>query len=300
MPRHLLILVAAIALSACASQPATRSSPAPLATAKSETFTIKDLKEAETLAASLPLETTLVVFDIDDTLLTTPDIGTPPHPQFFGSDRWYVWQNKELKEGDADKLKCLFDIIAINYELGTQKATQPDAPDVVARIANDKMLLTSRSPNFRGATVRELRDAHYAPIATIDDKPDAIDGEMFVIPEAGTTRMTYADGIFMTRGYDKGEALIRLLERVGKRDAYSTVILVDDGQSNIDKMKAALAKSNINYYGLRYEGIKTDPPPAVTGDELTEARASWQQLRDFFDQSQPARGERLRKGQCGP
>ena len=50
---------------------------------------------------------TLLVLDIDDTLLTSDG--------FFGSDKWYEWQ-KTLPASDPGKVPCLFDVISLNYE----------------------------------------------------------------------------------------------------------------------------------------------------------------------------------------
>ena len=65
---------------------------------------------------------TLIVFDIDDTLLTSET--------FFGSDHWYEWQ-RGLKKGDVGYVPCKFDVIALNYEMGTQRVVEPEAVDIV-------------------------------------------------------------------------------------------------------------------------------------------------------------------------
>ena len=47
---------------------------------------IQDLKMVSELLELLPRSETLVIFYIDVTLLTSPDLGSPSLPQFFGSD----------------------------------------------------------------------------------------------------------------------------------------------------------------------------------------------------------------------
>jgi hypothetical protein len=256
------------------------------APAISQVRAITDLKQAEALASGLPRASTLVVFDIDDTLLTAPDIGTPAHPQFFGSDRWYVWQSKELQAGDPDKIGCLFDVIALNYEAATQKPTQPDAPAIVGRIANDRLILTARSPDYRGATERELAKTGFAPIPALAPE----DAVIFRWLANGGGYMTYANGILMTRGANKGDALLALLGRIGR--SYANVILVDDGEKNIQAMKAALAAKSINYYGLRYEGIKSDPLPPVTPRQIEESRAAIRDWSHLLERIYPERKAR--------
>jgi Protein of unknown function (DUF2608) len=287
MRKSSVIVAVGLLLAACATTPQgtkPHDTEVAAAPALSQVRAITDLKQAEALAATLPRASTLVVFDIDDTLLTAPDLGTPTHPQFFGSDRWYVWQSKELKPGDPDRIGCLFEVIALNYEAATQKPTQADAPAVVARMANDRLILTARSPDYRGATERELAKAGFAPLPSLASE----DALMVRAPAGGY--MTYANGILMTRGANKGDALLALLDRIGR--SYANVILVDDGEKNIQAMQTALAGRAINYYGLRYEGIKTDPPPPVTPAQIEESRVAvraWSQLLDRLYPQRKAR-----------
>ena len=100
-------LLLVVLLSACAGQ-AVR----PSATPESEVRASHDLADiAPALAEST--KRTLLVLDIDDTLLTSDG--------FFGSDKWYEWQ-KTLPAGDPGKVPCLFDVISLNYETGGQRA----------------------------------------------------------------------------------------------------------------------------------------------------------------------------------
>ncbi|MFT6898895.1 MAG: hypothetical protein ACJA13_003322, partial [Paraglaciecola sp.] len=69
---------------------------------------VADLTAAIKQAQALPLSSTLVVFDIDDTLLTATE--------FFGSDKWYDWQRgralgpkgEVLVTPAEDRVNCLF------------------------------------------------------------------------------------------------------------------------------------------------------------------------------------------------
>ena len=125
--RRLLPLVLAALLTACASQ-GTRPAGPP----ESEVRTTRDLADIPAaLAASR--KRTLLVLDIDDTLLTSTG--------FFGSDKWYEWQS-HLPANDPGKVPCLFDVIGLNYETGSQQATQPDGPALINALAVDKLLLT--------------------------------------------------------------------------------------------------------------------------------------------------------------
>ena len=110
-------LLLVVLLTACAGQ-ATR----PSATRESEVRASRDLADIAPALAESGSRRTLLVLDIDDTLLTSDG--------FFGSDKWYEWQ-KTLPAGDPGKVPCLFDVISLNYETGGQRPTQPDGPALV-------------------------------------------------------------------------------------------------------------------------------------------------------------------------
>jgi acid phosphatase class B len=108
--RYLIAAVFLSTLSACSirnSGNEHRSNQHPL----SQIVKVKDLSTAIDQAKALPLRSTLVVFDIDDTLLTATE--------FFGSDKWYDWQRgralspngQPLAIAEEDKVSCLFDTL---------------------------------------------------------------------------------------------------------------------------------------------------------------------------------------------
>src|SRR5262249_38873353 len=113
----LVACLAAITLgiAGCVSSPAQR--PTTSSSSARAVAAPKDSKDLADISSVLGGTTrTLLVLDIDDTLLTSP--------VFYGSDAWYEWQ-RSLPAGDNRAVPCLFDVIAINTELGTQVETQP-------------------------------------------------------------------------------------------------------------------------------------------------------------------------------
>lgn len=265
-------------LGACASTP-PHAGPA----AESQVTEIKTLKQVKDVLAEKPMARTLLVFDIDDTLLTSST--------FFGSDYWYEWQ-KSLKPGEAGKALCLFDVIGVNYELGTQRATEADAAALLKTLSNDTLLLTARNPMYRGGTERELLAAGYL-LPTLLGAPQ--DGEFFDFPAAGGTPVSYQRGILMVSGKNKGELLLELLRR--RNLDYRRVVLVDDGRRNIDNMQAALKTAGIDYHGLWYTRI--DKPHQVPAELQRQGVDGWQRLQDMMQAVFPERLARWRSGQCG-
>ena len=282
MSRHpslLRIAVTAVlsaVLAACAALPPSRA-PA----VESRISEIKSLARLSDVLAEAPDTRTLVVFDIDDTLLTSST--------FFGSDYWYEWQ-KSLAPGEAGKALCLFDVIGANYELGTQRPTEPDAVRVFNGLNRDVLLLTARSPMYRGGTERELLAAGYV-LPPMRGKPGH--GEYFEQP-AGTA-ISYQHGILMVSGQDKGALLTTWLNRRGLH--YRRVILVDDGRRNIENVQRSLQSAGINYHGLWYTRIdKPEPVPETLRRQGVEG---WQRLEALMRTMFPERLARWQSGQCG-
>lgn len=298
MSRFVATLLLTTLVSACASTPrdmplARDTAPVPT-TSVSEVRPSTDLKDVERLVETLPRETTLVVFDIDDTMLTAT--AEPPQEHFFGSDRWFRWQ-MDLPSDHREKIRCLLDdVLAIDYEAARLRPTQPDAAQIFNRIPNDKLFLTSRSPNYRGGTERELRHIGVALPALILGKEPIL---LEFLDKDTRRQMSYANGLYMTSGADKGKALLQLFGDIRR---YKTVILADDGGKNIAKMKDALALANIDYYGLRYDRIKLDPFPAplppVSQAQIDESRAAMTRWLVFMRDLYPERYEAL-KSTCG-
>ena len=270
-------LLLVVLLSACAGQ-AVR----PSATPESEVRASHDLADiAPALAEST--KRTLLVLDIDDTLLTSDG--------FFGSDKSYEWQ-KTLPASDPGKVPCLFDVISLNYETGGQRATQPDGPALVNAVQVDKLLLTSRNPLYRGGTLRTLRDAGYALPAPLAGQADGSSWDFRKAPDAAPVRITYDQGVFMTTGQDKGLALLALLQRLHTR--YDRVVLVDDGKKNIDNMQNALRKAGVDYLGLHY--LRVDK--SIAAADAQAGRAGWQAWQRLLGEVYPQRLQALQQGQC--
>ena len=276
--RRLLPLLLVPLLAACAG-PSVR----PGAPAASEVREIDDLARVAPALAESPRRT-LLVLDIDDTLLTSTG--------FFGSDSWYEWQAKTLPAGDPDKLACLFDVISLNYETGGQQPTQADGPAQINAIAADKLMLTSRNPLYRGGTLRTLRDAGYALPAPLAGQADGSSWDFRKAPDAAPVRITYDQGVFMTTGQDKGLALLALLQRLHTR--YDRVVLVDDGKKNIDNMQNALRKAGVDYLGLHY--LRVDK--SIAAADAQAGRAGWQAWQRLLGEVYPQRLQALQQGQC--
>ncbi len=280
------ILLLLALLTACAGTPVANAPNAPAPTShasESQVTDIKDLAQVATALAENGTRRTLLVMDIDDTLLTSQG--------FFGSDRWYEWQ-KHLAATDPAKVPCLFDVISLNYEVGTQQPTQPDGPALINALPGEKLLLTSRNPLYRGGTVRTLHDAGYALPTPLAGQTDGSSWRWRKAPDARESDVSYAQGIFMTAGQDKGLVLLALLGRLHQR--YDRVVLVDDGDANIRNMQAALRDAGIDYHGLHYTRIDK----TVSAADANVGLQAWQAWQALLSTTYPERLDAFNSGHC--
>lgn len=275
-----ILLVCAL-LTACAGMPVAHAPAAQLH--ESQVTDIKDLAQVATMLAANGKRRTLLVMDIDDTLLTSQG--------FFGSDRWYEWQ-KHLQAKDPAKVPCLFDVISLNYEAGTQQLTQPDGPSVINALTGDKLMLTSRNPLYRGGTVRTLHDAGYALPAPLAGQTGGSSWTWRKAPNARESEVSYDQGIFMTSGQDKGLMLLDLLGRL--KSHYDRVVLVDDGDANIQNMQAALRGAGIDYHGLHYTRVDK----TVSDADAKQGLQGWQAWQGLLSTTYPERLKALNTGHC--
>jgi hypothetical protein len=267
---------------------AAKAIPAANTNAESQVVEVKTLAAVPEALAANGGRKTLLVLDIDDTLLTSAG--------FFGSDRWYEWQ-KTLADGDPGKVPCKFDVIALNYEAGTQLATEPgDGPRtinaIVDAIDRDTLLLTARNPLYRSGTIRELKRAGYSLPRALDGSADGRIYRWRREPAADPVMVSYDSGVLMVSGQDKGVLLLDLLRRLDLR--YQRVVLVDDGKKNIDAMQAALRGAGIDYTGLHYTRIDK----RVTDADRSAGVRSWKAMRELLQTAFPERLADFEAGRC--
>lgn len=272
----------ALLLVGCASQQVVSSTPGTGSTA--DVVTTRDLVDVLKVLSEPYNGRTLLALDIDDTLLTSPT--------FFGSDAWYEWQ-KTLSPQSPGYVPCRLDVVAMNYEAGTQVPTQADAVAAINSIPLDKIMITSRSPMYRGGTIRELQQAGYelpGPLqpglagAIYEYRPD---------PNRPGVSLSYHQGVLMVAGQNKGLALVDLMRHM--QITYDRVVLVDDGEKNIGEMRDAMAAAGIEYRGVRYNRIDKNVD-AAREQQGIESWKAWQQL---LATTYPERLARLQAGECG-
>jgi len=221
------------------------------------------------LAAHAKGRRVMVVFDIDNTLLTMP--------QDLGSDTWFNWQRSLDDTSTPQGQQAFADLIARNstlLELSRMRPTQPDTPALIARLQAAHIpvyALSARSTDLRGATEDALAAAGIdlsgapecgPPLCTRRGK--LTDREIraaarrigMKLPAQPFLPVTVSDGVAMVTGADKGLILHLLLASLP--DRYDDVFFVDDTFQNVRNVQAAAPLIPARVHPYSYERFWPD------------------------------------------
>lgn len=243
------------------------------------------IDEAIRIASSLRDRKVLLVFDIDNTLLTMP--------QFLGSDRWFNYHQGLINSGQDAEFSSIDQLIATQaylFGLASMKPTQPDIPALLVsaqRAGVQVILLTARGAQLADSTIRELarNQVDWAPavvcaffLCSIDGKYDAeavrrafaLIGNAEAAATARSIRLS--DGILFSSGQNKG-TMLQLLTAALQPERFSEVIFVDDGRKNVENVAASELGPTTAVY--QYRRV----PVAITPAEIKTARKQLQSIR---------------------
>jgi hypothetical protein len=191
-------------------------------------------------------KTTLMVFDLDDTLITMS--------QPLGSVGWWDWQRELQKhDGTSDKLftndyQQLVRIQNILFQLIKMEVTDEYVLHLLKNAASQGTMLmglTARGPEHLSATFMQLKDNQFMMDEEslfqkyglkLNNKTSG--SSTFHCPEFNR-EVLYQQGIIFLEGEDKGQALLCILTNT-KQDI-KTILFVDDAQKNTVSMAKAFA-----------------------------------------------------------
>ncbi len=255
-------------LTACASMPQANTW---LRETNSLVYVVED---AEALAKTHGANQVLVVFDIDNTLMAME--------QALGSDQWYDWQSK-LELADHCDARLVSDLLAVQgalFYISAMRPTQEDGAQLVQRLQDGGLsviALTSRGPDFRLATFRELRRNGYSfrdsAIGPGRGYPDVF------VPEGGSRNARYEDGVFLTAGQHKGEMLKALLEKTATLWP-DVIVMADDKERNLRAVMDTFEGSGTAVHAWRY----SREDGAVNSFDRDKATELWLQIRPVLRQ----------------
>lgn len=220
------------------------------------------------LAGSKPSET-LVVFDIDNTILKTATD--------FGSEHWFLWQKKLLDQGIkelplvAHSMEDLLRVQAWIYQIGRMQPTAAEIPQEIAafRSAGAQVVaLTSRVLAARDASLKEMT-LNQIQLSTAKELglKIPIQAELAYdlqnLSESGlilqdvtefklgpAQKVAFENGVFFTQGQHKGIMLKILLHRTSRN--FKNIIFVDDRPHHIQGMRDAFKTRPEQLYTYQY------------------------------------------------
>jgi hypothetical protein len=249
----------------------------------------------------------LLALDIDNTVMS---MDTD-----LGSDHWFEWQNFLLKnEPDSPFLVAktfdgLLEVQGILFKLGHMHATQPETPGLIAKLQARgiaTILLTSRGPEFRAYTERELNRCGYdfaasaLPVRNVPGGPflayDPAKPEKDGLTAAEIVRLklpapkpaSYANGLFLTAGQHKGIMLLTLLNDAA-RDIRA-VVFVDDNVRHVGSVFSSAVDRDLEITVFQYQHEDVRVQRFAYSDKR-EVADQWRKLKRSIDEpfaSKPA------------
>lgn len=197
------------------------------------------LKEIFLCIESSP-EETLVVFDIDNTLLkSTQQLGSVAWGDFVTADL----EKKGITSRDAQEIESIF-WMSIQPRIKVQ-AVDPDTADVIQEIQARKipvMCLTARKPMEAECTASQL--------ASI-----GVDLSGSLLHTASNASYQYGI-LFATPTNKKSDVFISFIKENNLK--LTRVIFIDDKLGHVQDMHDALKREGIECIGMRFTGADED------------------------------------------
>lgn len=254
-----------------------------------ETNNMNDLfSKVEEKIAKYGADEVLVVFDIDNTILTME--------HDLGSDYWFTWQSgmlfsKDKKDKQACKIHCvasdfggMLRVQGQLFALAPMVLTEKTLPAKIKEL-QDKgvtvILLTSRGPEFRNSTELALNDNGYNLKASMvgEGYPGTYKPED---PELKKTRsVSYMNGVYMTAGQHKGIMLRALLNKTD--EDFDAIVFADDHSKHTKTMTDTF-KGKVDLTTFRYGRIDKQVAKFKKANK-SKVTAQWKALKRQIQKS---------------
>jgi hypothetical protein len=251
-------------------------------------------------ARTIKPERILLAVDLDNTLLAMDEP--------LGSDQWFEWQRyllenePESKYAVADSFHGLLAAQGLLYDTSSMHPPQENLPGLVRRLQQmgiRTIVLTSRSPEFRTATERELKRNGYDFAKSALSAPNLPEGTFQPYDpkdpvKDGLTRaeierfhlnaprpISYENGIMMTAGQHKGAMLLTLLH-----DAASdidAVVYDDDNIRHVANVYAAMLARGKEITAFHYTREEPNVKNFNFGSKK-EVHRQWQRVSEVLEE----------------
>ncbi len=200
---------------------------------------------------------TLVVLDIDDTLLITK--------QMLGCDEWFIYRmNQRKSEGmspSAALEKTLSEWEAVRH-LTQMEIVEPNTESVIQSLQKQGYCvfgLTTQGLALATRTIQQLNEKQIDFTVSAPTQEDVY----FPLKQHG---VLFRKGVLFTSGMPKGEALFQLCKMINR--PVSRIVFVNDKATHIADIEEMAKKQSVDFLGLRY--ARSDAKKAAFIPEIAE------------------------------
>ncbi|EFB41392.1 DUF2608 domain-containing protein [Parachlamydia acanthamoebae] len=211
-------------------------------------------------------EDTLVVFDVDEVLISTTDIFLHPECDEIFLGLIYDAFEKAKTDKEKDELENQLSLTMLLPKRVLVEGSTPGFIESLQVKGIKTMALTSCPTGRFGVipSVEQWRIRHLKTLG-IDFSAEAPCQESFSLTEIckkNRPAPLFENGILFSKGYSKGEVLIAFLKRINWKP--SNVLFIDDLADNLESVKQYLDEFDIPFVGFHYLGAslpkdKIDP-----------------------------------------
>ncbi len=201
------------------------------------------------------LTNTLIILDIDDTTITSPD------GQWLGrSDMFYDLLTQQQKmspnSSRAELSERIDPLLVAVYHRVPVVLTDPELPGIIATLKKQGSTvigMTARGKKVREVTLKQLEATGIEFSDIGESRWLELEGERQVRIERGV--------VFVSHGNKKGETLLALLKEGRVKVPHHTV-LIDDRLRHLDDVEASLSEwpQSIKYTPVLCTYLKDKPP----------------------------------------
>ena len=241
----------------------------------------------------------LVIFDVDDVLITPSSRDDLRHPY---RDRLLQSIFNRINPQEMELLKS---IILLNTK---QVLLESRITEIFEKLKSHKIPALALTAMGTGKLriIKKMHEFRFKQLDSVNlsfKHLSPIDGE-HIMPELSTRNRKFSgldckgdpmlsSGVIFTSGLDKGMVLEYIFEKYNYYP--KTVIFVDDLIENIESLKQICLKLNIDFYGFHYKAASLISLPAIDEDleklrfEVLEKELIWLSHQELQHKNYSAR-----------
>ena len=205
----------------------------------------------------------LIVFDIDEVLITTEDQILLP-----SSDEVFLSCVEEAFKGAKNEKErsLIVDRLSLLFLLPKRRLIEESSPAFVKALRKQSVKVIALTSCYTGRvgvveSVERWRIDHLNQLgfSFASSFPQCKRIEFTDIAQPKKTPPLYEDGVLFSKGYSKGEVLQVFLDEVSFTP--SEIIFIDDLECNLDSVEQVAKEMNIPFRGFHFTGAKRFAKP---------------------------------------